>query len=80
MRGGTHVVVRPGAAPGGTAPFDLMVDDLDTTHRNYAQKGLSPLPIRERQAQYDHDLFELSAPDGWAFTVDETTATCAGAA
>jgi hypothetical protein len=64
MRGGTHVVVRPGVVPGGTAPFDLMVDDLDAAHRDYAQKGLSPSPIRQRQWQYDHDSFELPGPDG----------------
>ena len=69
MRGGTHVVVRPGTAPGGTAPFDLMVDDLDVAHRDYAQKALSPSPIRQRQARYDHDSFELPGPDGWIFTV-----------
>jgi hypothetical protein len=69
MRGGTHVLVRPGAAAGGTAPFDLMVDDLDAAHRDYAQKGLSPSPIRQRQWQYDHDSFELPGPDGWVFTV-----------
>jgi hypothetical protein len=69
MRGGTHVVVRPGAASGGTAPFDLMVDDLDVAHRDYAQKGLSPSPIRQRQWRYDHDSFELPGPDGWVFTV-----------
>jgi len=69
MRGGTHVVVRPGAAPGGTAPFDLMVDDLDVAYRDYAEKGLAPSPIRQRQARYDHDSFELPGPDGWVFTV-----------
>jgi hypothetical protein len=69
MRGGTHVVVRPGAAPGGTAPFDLMVDDLDAAHREYDEKGLSPSPNRQRQSRYDHDSFELPGPDGWVFTV-----------
>ena len=69
MRGGTHVVVRPGVAAGGTAPFDLMVDDLDATHREYVEKGLSPSPIRQRQWRYDHDSFELPGPDGWVFTV-----------
>jgi hypothetical protein len=69
MRGGTHVVVRPGATPGGSAPFDLMVDDLDAAHREYAQKGLSPSPIRQRQWRYDHDSFELPGPEGWVFTV-----------
>ena len=69
MRGGTHVVVRPGATPGGTAPFDLMVDDLDAAHREYAEKGLAPSPIRQRQWRYDHNSFELLGPDGWVFTV-----------
>ena len=69
MRGGTHVVVRPAPAAGGAAPFDLMVDDLDVSHRDYAEKGLSPSPIRQRQARYDHDFFELPGPDGWVFTV-----------
>ena len=69
MRGGTHVVVRPGVAAGGTAPFDLMVDDVDAAHRDYAEKGLSPSPIRQRQWRYDHDSFDLPGPDGWIFTV-----------
>jgi hypothetical protein len=69
MRGGTHVVVRPAPGPGGTAPFDLMVDDLDAAHRDYAEKGLSPSAIRQRQARYDHDSFELPGPDSWLFTV-----------
>jgi hypothetical protein len=69
MRGGTHVVVRPGAEAGGVAPFDLMVDDLDAAHREYEEKGLSPSPIRQRKWRYDHDAFELPGPDGWIFTV-----------
>jgi hypothetical protein len=70
MRGGTHVVVRPGAS-GGKAPFDLMVDEIDAAHRDYAEKGLSPSPIRRGHAQYrfEHDTFELPGPDGWVFTV-----------
>src|SRR6202011_3017284 len=49
LRGGTHVVVRQThepPVPGTGAPFDLMVDDIDATHRDYAEKGLSPSPIR----------------------------------
>src|SRR5438094_5834337 len=38
LRGGTHVVVRaePPSAAGTGAPFDLMVDDIDAAHRDYA--------------------------------------------
>ncbi len=71
LRGGTHVVVRPAPAAGGTAPFDLMVDDIDAAHRGYSEKGLSPSPIHRgsAQARFDHDTFELPGPDGWVFTV-----------
>ena len=71
MRGGTHVVVRPGPVAGGSAPFDLMVDDIDAAHGAYAEKSLSPSPIHRgsAQARFDHDSFELPGPDGWVFTV-----------
>jgi len=74
LRGGTHVVVRraePSPAPGTMAPFDLMVDDIDATHRFYAEKGLSPSSIRRGQI---HDSFELPGPDGWTFTVNSSHA------
>src|SRR5437016_48772 len=70
LRGGTHVVVRQveaPPAPGTGAPFDLMVDDVDAAHRDYAEKGLSPSPIRRGRI---HDSFNLAGPDGWAFTVN----------
>lgn len=75
LRGGTHVVVRraeqplPVAAP---APFDLMVDDIDAAHRDYAEKGLSPSPIRRGRI---HNSFELPGPDGWTFTVNSSHAS-----
>jgi hypothetical protein len=74
LRGGTHVVVRHAEAPserGATAPFDLMVDDIDATHRDYAAKGLSPSPVRRGRI---HDSFELAGPDGWMFTVNSSHA------
>src|SRR5437867_1565518 len=70
LRGGTHVVVRhsePPPAPGTVAPFDLMVDDVDATHRDYAAKGLSPSPISRGRI---HDSFVVAGPDGWSFTVN----------
>ena len=75
LRGGTHVVVRQAAqppAPGATAPFDLMVDDIDATHADYAAKGLDPSAIRRGRI---HDSFEVAGPDGWAFTVNSSHAS-----
>lgn len=75
LRGGTHVVVRRAEQPtitGTAAPFDLMVDDIDAAHRDYAGKGLSPSPIRRGRI---HDAFELAGPDGWAFTVNSSHAS-----
>ncbi len=75
LRGGTHVVVRQGEeppAPGTTAPFDLMVDDIDAAHRDYAAKGLSPSEIRRGRI---HDSFDLPGPDGWSFIVNSSHAS-----
>src|SRR5579859_3601226 len=65
LRGGTHVVVRHAEAPlapGTGAPFDLMVDDVDAAHRDYAEKGLAPSPISRGRI---HDSFVVAGPDGW---------------
>jgi hypothetical protein len=75
LRGGTHVVVRQAERvpePGTRAPFDLMVDDIDAAHSGYAEKGLSPSPIRRGRI---HDAFDLAGPDGWAFTVNSSHAS-----
>src|SRR5215469_2304821 len=75
LRGGTHVVVRRAEqppAPGTGAPFDLMVDDIEATHCNYAGKRLSPSPIRRGRI---HDSFDLAGPDGWAFTINSSHAS-----
>jgi len=75
LRGGTHVVVRraePPPEPGTGAPFDLMVDDVDAAHRDYAEKGLSPSPVRRGRI---HDSFDLAGPDGWTFTVNSSHAS-----
>lgn len=74
LRGGTHVVVLQAdtPAPGTSAPFDLMVDDVDATHRDYAEKGLSPSPISRGRI---HDSFTVAGPAGWMFTVNSTHAS-----
>ena len=69
FRGGTHVVVRRPEQPpvaGTTAPFDLMVDDIEAARRDYAGKGLGPSEISRGRI---HDSFHLVGPDGHDFTV-----------
>jgi hypothetical protein len=74
LRGGTHVVVRKAEpqAPGTIAPFDLMVDDVDTTHRDYAAKGLKPSEISRGRI---HDSFTVAGPSGWTFTINSSHAS-----
>ncbi|HVH81529.1 MAG TPA: VOC family protein [Stellaceae bacterium] len=75
LRGGTHVVVRQAErppAPGTIAPFDLMVDDIDAAHADYAAKGLSPTPISRGRI---HDSFQLPGPGGWTFTINSSHAS-----
>ena len=74
LRGGTHVVVRKAEppAPGAAAPFDLMVDDVDATHCDYAEKGLSPTPIQRGRI---HDSFQVAGPSGWLFTINSSHAS-----
>jgi hypothetical protein len=74
LRGGTHVVVLQAETPtpGTSAPFDLMVDDIEATHRAYAEKGLSPSPISRGRI---HDSFTVAGPEGWMFTVNSTHAS-----
>jgi hypothetical protein len=74
FRGGTHVVVRKPDQPlvvGTTAPFDLMVDDIEATRRDYAAKGLGPSEISRGRI---HDSFHLVGPDGHHFTVTSSHA------
>jgi hypothetical protein len=74
FRGGTHVVVRKPDQPlvaGTTAPFDLMVDDIEAARRDYATKGLDPSKISRGRI---HDSFHLLGPDGHDFTVTSSHA------
>ena len=69
LRGGTHLVVSKAtrrAKRGGEAPFDLMVDDVDATRRDFVAKGFKPSRIHRGSI---HDSFELPGPDGARFTV-----------
>jgi hypothetical protein len=69
LRGGTHLVVTKAARrpkAGTEAPFDLMVDDVDAAHRDYAKKGFKPSPIRRGNI---HDSFHVAGPDGYRVAI-----------
>ena len=62
LRGGTHLVLLRSEEPlSGAAPFDLMVENLDATHRDLAARGLSPSPIERGKI---HDSFTVRDPSG----------------
>ena len=62
LRGGTHLVLVQGdsVAP-GLVPFDLMVDDLEETHRRFRDIGLAPSPIVVGSI---HRSFTVEDPSG----------------
>jgi len=62
LRGGTHLVLLASEEPlSGTAPFDLMVEDLDTTHGDLSERGLSPSEITRGNI---YDSFTVRDPSG----------------
>lgn len=70
MRGGTHLVLTYSADSDLIkSSFDLMVDDLDTTHAGYIEMGLQPGDIERGRI---HDWFELREPGGTLITFNST--------
>ena len=70
LRGGTHLVLLPtDEALSGSAPFDLMVEDLDATHKQLAEQGLSPSEIERGNI---HDSFTIRDPSGLDVTFNST--------
>ena len=62
MRGGTHLVVTSDSESELIkGSFDLMVDNLDDTHKQYTELGFAPGEIERGQI---HDSFELREPGG----------------
>ena len=62
LRGGTHLVITND--PNSdllTSSFDLMVDDLDESHRLFADLGLNPGEIERGSI---HDEFMMTEPGG----------------
>ena len=69
LRGGTHLIVKAAEQPvpeGTRAPFDLMVDDVETTHRDYAAQGFE---LSEIESGSIHSSFRVCGPCGYVVTV-----------
>ena len=70
LRGGTHLVLlRSEEASSGPASFDLMVEDLDATHRDLSERGLSPTEISRGKI---HDSFQVRDPSGFDVTFNSS--------
>jgi catechol 2,3-dioxygenase-like lactoylglutathione lyase family enzyme len=70
LRGGTHLVVQPDATRAATPlDFDLMVDDLATTHAAWGEAGITVSPITSGSI---HDMFTVRDPDGNTINVFST--------
>ncbi len=69
LRGGTHLVLAPGADAPEQPSFDLMVDDLPATHERWAAAGLAVSAIEHGRI---HDRFTVRDPDGRALVVNST--------
>jgi catechol 2,3-dioxygenase-like lactoylglutathione lyase family enzyme len=68
LRGGTHLILMlKREIVAGSAPFDLMVDDLRATHRRFTSRGLTPSAIESRSA-IDHEVFTVREPAGHVVT------------
>ncbi len=69
LRGGTHIVLTKAerkTKPGGEAPFDFIVDDVDAMHAACAEKGFKPGRMSRGRI---HDRFELTDPAGYTVTI-----------
>lgn len=74
LRGGTHVVVAPSEdaiAPGTRASFDLIVDDIEATRKQYEQLGFRPSDLSRGRI---HSSFTVVDPSGYEITINSTHA------
>ena len=72
LRGGTHLVLLRAEAPleaGAAAPFDLMVEDIEASHRRFRELGLEPTELEKGPI---HTSFRLRDPSGYAVTVNSS--------
>ena len=70
LRGDTHLVLLPGDEPAsGEAYFDLMVEDIDVTHAQLDERGLSPSAIAPGSI---HRSFTVESPSGHTIKFNST--------
>lgn len=70
LRGGTHLVLtRSDTVPSDSATFDLMVDDLEASHRRFSELGLSPSEIKSGRI---HRSFTVKDPSGQEITFNSS--------
>ena len=70
LRAGTHLILlQRDAVEPGAAPFDLMVEDLDATHRRLADLGLCPSDVSEGRI---HRSFTVTDPSGHVVTFNSS--------
>ena len=73
LRGGTHIVLQSGEPESeDRVYFDLMVDDLDESHRQLTAQGLKPGDISRGRI---HDEFMLREPGGNNFRFNSSHAS-----
>jgi catechol 2,3-dioxygenase-like lactoylglutathione lyase family enzyme len=74
LRGGTHLVLSATSKKiraGTAAPFDLMVDDVEAAHAEFAAKGLEPGTVKSGSI---HSSFYLPGPDGYKLKITSSHA------
>ena len=70
FRGGTHIVLLADADAGdGDADFDLMVEDLSSTHARFERQGFHVTDIERGNV---HDSFYVREPGGHRILVNST--------
>ena len=75
LRGGTHLLLLPASAPaaaGAEAPFDLMVDDLESFRDQLVALGHGPGEIQSNEY---HRFFTVEEPGGHRLTVNSSHTT-----
>jgi predicted enzyme related to lactoylglutathione lyase len=73
MRGGTHLVIHddPERVVPEAVTWDLMVDDIDTTHDKWQAEGLVVTDV-VKEEESPHRRFEVTDPDGHVLVVRDT--------